>query len=123
MPTTPKAKAVVAHRGEGRGHPEALAQHARLSPHPPAEPDRSVVLRLDDGDGANPDGITELESLDDPAAYVIGLSTRTRFFQFGHDFRRNAKVPFEYGVRGDGLVLRLADAMASSPARTMSTTG
>lgn len=40
-----------------------------------------------------------------------GLSTRARFFQFAHDFRRNANVPFEYGVRGDGLVLRLADAM------------
>lgn len=77
----------------------------------PAEPDRSVVLRLHDSDGANPDGITELESLDDPAAYVNGLSTRARFFQFAHDFRRNANVPFEYGVRGDGLVLRLADAM------------
>ncbi|WP_405070651.1 hypothetical protein OG558_14100 [Kribbella sp. NBC_01510] len=42
---------------------------------------------------------------------MSGLSTRARFFQFAHDFRRNAKVPFEYGVRGDRLVLRLADAM------------
>lgn len=77
----------------------------------PAEPERLVVLRLDDSDGVNPAGIIELESLDDPASYVTGLSTRARFFQFAHDFRRNAKVPFGYDVRGDDLLLRLADAM------------
>ncbi|WP_433164875.1 class I SAM-dependent methyltransferase [Kribbella sp. CA-247076] len=77
----------------------------------PAEPDRPVVLRLDDSDGVNPDAVTELEALDDPAAYVGRLSTRARFFQFAHDFRRNARVPFGYDVRPDGLVLRLADAM------------
>ncbi|MFI7060518.1 class I SAM-dependent methyltransferase [Kribbella sp. NPDC050124] len=77
----------------------------------PDEPDRPVVLRLDDSDGINPDDVTELEALDDPAAYVGKLSTRARFFQFAHDFRRNAQVPFEYAVRDNGLVLRLADAM------------
>lgn len=77
----------------------------------PAEPDRPVVLRLDDSDGTNPADITELESLDDPASYVRQLSTRARFFQFAHDFRRNARVPFEYDVHKDGLVLRLANAM------------
>jgi SAM-dependent methyltransferase len=77
----------------------------------PAEPDRPVVLRLDDSDGTNPSSVAELEQLDDPASYVGQLSTRARFFQFAHDFRRNAKVPFEYDVRGDGLLLRLADAM------------
>ncbi|WP_344152766.1 class I SAM-dependent methyltransferase [Kribbella yunnanensis] len=77
----------------------------------PAEPERSVVLRLDDSDGANPAEPLELESLDDPASYVGQLSTRARFFQFAQDFRRNANVPFEYAVQGDRLVLRLADAM------------
>ncbi|MET7282084.1 class I SAM-dependent methyltransferase [Kribbella sp. NPDC005582] len=77
----------------------------------PAEPERSVVLRLDDSDGVNPAEPVALESLADPAAYVGRLSARARFFQFAQDFRRNARVPFEYAVRGDGLVLRLADAM------------
>ncbi|MFF1817461.1 class I SAM-dependent methyltransferase [Kribbella sp. NPDC058245] len=77
----------------------------------PAEPDRSVVLELDDSDGANPSAPVELEALGDPAAYVRQLSTRARFFQFAQDFRRNARVPFEYVVQGDRLVLRLADAM------------
>lgn len=78
----------------------------------PAEPDRPVVLELDDSDGGNPETITELETLADPAAQVAGLSTRARFFQFAHDFRRNARVPFEYTERADGrLLLRLADAM------------
>ncbi|WP_232828344.1 class I SAM-dependent methyltransferase [Kribbella monticola] len=77
----------------------------------PAEPERPVVLALDDSDGANPDDVTELEALHDPAAYVAGLSTRARFFQFAHDFRRNAKVPFAYAERAGKLVLRLADAM------------
>ena len=77
----------------------------------PDEPERPVVLRLDDSDGENPDGVAELEALADPAAYVGRLSTRARFFQFAHDFRRNARVPFAYDVRADGLVLRLADAM------------
>ncbi|TDU89331.1 hypothetical protein EV138_2895 [Kribbella voronezhensis] len=77
----------------------------------PAEPERPVVLTLDDSDGANPDVVTELEALQDPAAYVAGLSTRARFFQFAHDFRRNARVPFAYAERDGKLVLRLADAM------------
>lgn len=78
----------------------------------PAEPDRPVVLELDDTDGANPAQVTELEGLSNPAAQVSTLSTRARFFQFAHDFRRNARVPFEYAERpGGGLVLRLADAM------------
>lgn len=77
----------------------------------PEEPDRQVVLQLDDSDGDNPEYVAELEKLGDPAAYITGLSTRARFFQFAHDFRRNAKVPFGYQQRGDGLVLRLADAM------------
>ncbi|MEU4193025.1 class I SAM-dependent methyltransferase [Kribbella sp. NPDC026611] len=77
----------------------------------PDEPDRPVVLRLDDSDGANPDTTTELESLDNPAAYVEKLSTRARFFQFAHDFRRNARVPFNYREDGGKLTLRLADAM------------
>jgi hypothetical protein len=77
----------------------------------PDEPDRSVVLHLDDSDGINPDDVSSLEALDDPAAYVGRLSTRARFFQFAHDFRRNAKVPFEYGMDGDRIVIRLADAM------------
>lgn len=66
---------------------------------------------MDDSDGDNPEYVAELEKLGDPAAYITGLSTRARFFQFAHDFRRNAKVPFGYQQRGDGLVLRLADAM------------
>ena len=78
----------------------------------PAEPDRPVVLELDDSDGDNPAGTIELETLQDPAAKVAGLSTRARFFQFARDFRRNARVPFEYAERPDRrLVLRLADAM------------
>ncbi|GAA0571166.1 class I SAM-dependent methyltransferase [Kribbella sandramycini] len=77
----------------------------------PAEPDRPVVLALDDSDGLNPAEPVELESFDDPAAYVGGLSTRARFFQFAQDFRRNARVPFEYAVQDGRLVLRLADAM------------
>ena len=77
----------------------------------PAEPDRPVVLELDDRDVENPADLTELETLTDPAAHVAGLSTRARFFQFAHDFRRNAKVPFEYAERNGKLVLRLADAM------------
>lgn len=77
----------------------------------PAEPDRAVVLELDDTDGSNPATVASLESLTDPASYVRGLSTRARFFQFAQDFRRNAKVPFEYTLRGGDPVLRLADAM------------
>ncbi|HEY3561122.1 MAG TPA: class I SAM-dependent methyltransferase [Kribbella sp.] len=77
----------------------------------PDEPDRPVVLRLDDSDGINPDDVSSLQALDDPAAYVGKLSTRARFFQFAHDFRQNAHVRFEYDVRPDGLLLRLADAM------------
>ena len=77
----------------------------------PAEPDRPVVLDLDDSDGTNPAEVTELETLENPAAYVGGLSTRARFFQFAHDFRRNASVTFEYFERAGKLVLRLADAM------------
>ena len=77
----------------------------------PAEPERSVVLALDDSDGANPPAVSELEALQDPAEYVGKLSTRARFFQFAHDFRRNAKVPFEYEEHDGKLVLRLADAM------------
>ncbi|TCM49162.1 class I SAM-dependent methyltransferase [Kribbella sp. VKM Ac-2568] len=77
----------------------------------PAEPDRPVVLELDDSDGANPADVTDLEALADPAAYVSALSTRARFFQFAHNFRRNASVPFEYSARDGKLVLRLADAM------------
>jgi SAM-dependent methyltransferase len=77
----------------------------------PDEPDRQVVLRLDDSDGINPDDVTELETLEEPAAYVGKLSTRARFHQFAHDFRRNAQVPFDYTANADTLVLRLADAM------------
>ncbi|MEV6287236.1 class I SAM-dependent methyltransferase [Kribbella sp. NPDC051770] len=76
----------------------------------PAEPDRPVVLALDDSDGVN-SAPTELESLEDPAANVKRLSTRARFFQFAQDFRRNARVPFAYTLQGDNPVLRLADAM------------
>ncbi|MFI5692053.1 class I SAM-dependent methyltransferase [Kribbella sp. NPDC051586] len=77
----------------------------------PDEPDRPVVLRLDDSDGINPADVAELETLDDPAAYITNLSTRARFFQFAHDFRRNAEVPFDFDATGDKLTLRLADAM------------
>ncbi|ADB29631.1 hypothetical protein Kfla_0509 [Kribbella flavida DSM 17836] len=78
----------------------------------PAEPDRMVLLELDDSDGANPADVADLESLADPAAYVGGLSTRARFFQFAHDFRRNANVAFQYAEGPGGrLSLRLADAM------------
>ncbi|MEV6411740.1 class I SAM-dependent methyltransferase [Kribbella sp. NPDC051718] len=77
----------------------------------PGEPERSVVLALDDSDGSNPGQPAELEALLDPAAYISGLSTRARFFQFAQDFRRNASVPFEYVERDGKLVLRLADAM------------
>ncbi len=77
----------------------------------PAEPERSVVLALDDSDGANPSDVSELEALREPAEYIAGLSTRARFFQFAHDFRRNAKVPFAYTEQDGKLVLRLADAM------------
>jgi hypothetical protein len=77
----------------------------------PGEPERSVVLELDDSDGVNPDGPVELEALAEPAAYIAKLSTRARFFQFAQDFRRNASVPFEYSERDGKLVLRLADAM------------
>jgi SAM-dependent methyltransferase len=77
----------------------------------PAEPERSVVLALDDSDGANPSAVSELEALQEPAEYIAGLSTRARFFQFAHDFRRNAKVPFAYAEQDGKLVLRLADAM------------
>jgi SAM-dependent methyltransferase len=77
----------------------------------PAEPDRPVVLALDDSDGLNPAEPVDLESLADPAAYVSALSTRARFFQFAQDFRRNARVPFEYTIRAGHPVLRLADAM------------
>jgi SAM-dependent methyltransferase len=77
----------------------------------PAEPDRPVVLALDDSDGLNPAEPVDLESLADPAAHVSALSTRARFFQFAQDFRRNARVPFEYTIRAGHPVLRLADAM------------
>ena len=77
----------------------------------PDEPDRPVVLQLDDSDGENPAEVTELEVLDDPAAYITKLSTRARFLQFAHDFRRNAKVPFAFDLTGDRITLRLADAM------------
>jgi SAM-dependent methyltransferase len=77
----------------------------------PAEPERPVVLALDDSDGANPSAVSELEALQEPAEYIAGLSTRARFLQFAHDFRRNAKVPFAYAEQDGKLVLRLADAM------------
>ncbi len=78
----------------------------------PGEPERTVVLELDDSDGVNPDDAGRAGVAGrSPAAYVGRLSTRARFFQFAQDFRRNASVPFEYAVRGDELVLRLADAM------------
>jgi SAM-dependent methyltransferase len=76
----------------------------------PAEPDRIVVLGLDDSDGVNADPV-DLEALQHPAAHVARLSTRARFFQFAQDFRRNANVPFEYAETDGKLVLRLADAM------------
>lgn len=78
----------------------------------PDEPDRLVDLRLDDGDGANPGVNSDLDLANDVAAVVGRMSTRARFFQFAHDFRRNAAVPFGYTELPDGrLRLRLGDAM------------
>lgn len=84
----------------------------------PADPDREVVLRLTDTDGTNPAELSELDHFAEPgratspADVVRALSTRARFFQFAHDFRRNAAVPFSYEELPDGgLRLRLADAM------------
>ncbi len=78
----------------------------------PADPDREVVLRLTDADGNNPGVVEDLGLRSVIAAVVAGMSTRARFFQFAHDFRRNASVPFEYDELPDGgLRVRLADAM------------
>jgi hypothetical protein len=79
----------------------------------PSDPDREVVLALDDSDGTNADP-TELESLPpgEVREVVAGLSTRARFVQFAQDFRRNAAVPFPYTELASGAFqLRLADAM------------
>ncbi len=78
----------------------------------PDDPDQLVVLRLTADDGTSPGVAEELSLADDPAALVRAMSTRARFFQFAHDFRRNAAVPFAYDELDDGgLRLRLADAM------------
>ncbi len=71
-----------------------------------------MVLRLTDADGNNPGVVEDLGLRSVIAAVVAGMSTRARFFQFAHDFRRNASVPFEYDELPDGgLRVRLADAM------------
>jgi len=78
----------------------------------PAEPDRPVVLRLTSDDGTNPGVVEDLALAEDVSAVVGAMSTRGRFFQFAHDFRRNAAVPFEFTELDDGgLRMRLADAM------------
>ncbi|GAA1407043.1 class I SAM-dependent methyltransferase [Catellatospora coxensis] len=76
----------------------------------PDERDRQVLLRLERGDGANPDRPrTDLAGLPSAqvAAYVAGLSTRARFDQF--------TVDFAFGVphtsAGDTVRLSLSDAM------------
>jgi SAM-dependent methyltransferase len=78
----------------------------------PDDPDRLVVLRLTEDDGTNPGVVEDLSLAEDPAGVVGAMSTRARFFQFAHDFRRHAAVAFSYDELDDGgLRLRLADAM------------
>jgi SAM-dependent methyltransferase len=77
----------------------------------PDEPDREVLLRLETGDGANPDKPRDdLAGLsrEEVSGYVAGLSTRARLDQFAVDWQ----FPFPYEPGSGGAVaLRLADAM------------
>jgi hypothetical protein len=72
--------------------------------------DRQVLLRLERGDGANPDrprlDLAQLQTAE-VTEYVSGLSTRARFEQFAVDYR----FPFDHGVVGEAFRLKLGDAM------------
>lgn len=79
----------------------------------PAEPDRPVLLTLDDSDGANTAPRPDLDgwARERVAEHVAGLSTRARLEQFVVDFERLAGVRVEHQRVGDAVRLRLADAM------------
>lgn len=81
----------------------------------PDDPDKKVLLRLNQEDGRNEDWeevITEREAL---TAYLGGLSTRALFHRFVRDFRREEGYQFQYEwVETDGVeyvATTLAQAM------------
>ncbi|SDE57407.1 class I SAM-dependent methyltransferase [Auraticoccus monumenti] len=79
----------------------------------PGEPERPVLLELDDSDGTNPPPRPDLDRWprEQVAEHVAGLSTRARLAQFAVDFERLAGVRVEHQQVGDAVRLRLADAM------------
>lgn len=77
----------------------------------PADPDRVVRLRMQDGDVTTP--ARELSgSNDEIAAYLDALPVGSRVAQFAQDFRTLSGAAWAYEVRDERTIeLRLADAM------------
>lgn len=79
----------------------------------PDDPDRVVTLTLDDSDGRNPNQTVDLSEWprERVTEHIRSLSTRARFEQFRRDFAANAHVHIDAHPHGDGIALRLGDAM------------
>ncbi|MCB9231438.1 MAG: transferase [Bacteroidia bacterium] len=81
----------------------------------PEDPEKVVLLKLNDTDGANENWEKEFSNRDELAAFLRGLSTRSRFLRFARDFRAGSegRIVFEWKKTEEGefAQMTLRDAM------------